>query len=447
MATAPRARRALRAARIALALVASSTLLGAGPAEGQDVAPPSTLGGYAGRALASGLQATYAPEGLIPTGPPIDLGAPDALATIASGPSTFARASAADPGDLLANPDALLTLASSDYPQGTIPAYPYRVSASSGVGDPNAESNPAPGLNARVSAGANGSSARATMPALAAPAVATVGSMASSATTKLDGSTVTVHSRAELNGIDVLGGIFHIESIVTDLTATSSGAATKLEGGTVVTGATVMDRPVTIDEKGVRGSVGGVEANTILRAAGIAVTLPGPIDLEGDQAGQRASTGLRIEIGASDEQVPGLPDVLGGLPPLPAFVEDLIAAARARHLVRIDLGRGIVDLSARAVPSFAVPTPPVPSIAPPIVETPSEPLAPAAAPIAAPEADAPTTETPVPAAEVGPLSLGTGVGALAVLMLLVQPFVGDQLARIGGLQLADAQEACPWERA
>ena len=441
-----RRHRALRGARLALALVVSSTLLGAGSAEGQDVGSAPTLGGYSGRALASGLQATYAPEGLIPTGTPIDLGAPDALATIASGPSTFARASAADPGDLLANPDALFTLASGDYPQGTIPPYPYRVSASSGVGEPTAESNPAPGLSARVNAAPNGSSARATMPALATPAVATVGSMASTATTKLDGGTVTVHSRSELDGIDVLGGLLHIESIVTDLTASSTGGATKLEGGTTVTGATVMEQPVTIDEKGVRGTVGGVDANTLLEAVGITVTLPGPVELEGDHSGQRASTGLRIEVGASDEQVPGLPDVLGGLPPLPAFVEDLLAAARARHLVRMELGRGVVDLSARQVASFAAPTPLAPSIAPPIVEPPTAPAAPVPE-SAAPEADAPATGTAVPASDVGELSLGTGVGALAILLLLVQPFVGDQLARIGALQLADTQEACPWERA
>jgi hypothetical protein len=446
MAPARRRSRALRAVRIALALVASSTLLGAGPAEGQDIGAGPSLGGYAGRAAASGLQATYAPEGLIPTGPPIDLGAPDALATIASGPSTFARASAADPGDLLANPDALLTLASSDYPSGTIPAYPYRVSASSGVGEPSAESNPAPGLQARVNATPNGSSARATMPALAAPAVATVGSMASTATTRLEGATVTVHARSELNGIDVLGGLLHIESLVTDLTASSSGTSTKLEGGTTVTGATVMEQPVTIDEKGVRGTVGGVDANTLLRSAGITVTLPGPVDLDGEESGQRASTGLRIEIGVSDEQVPGLSDVLGGLPALPAFVEDLLAAARARHLVRMELGRGIVDLAAREVASFTTPAPLTPSLAPPIAPPAVAPAAPLPEPVA-PEAEAPATEAPTPVSDVGELSLGTGVGALAILLLLVQPFVGAQLARIGALQLADTQEACTWQRA
>jgi hypothetical protein len=441
--TAPR-RRALRGAQVLLGVVASATLLGGGPAQGQTVGEGPTLGGYAGRAAASGLQATYAPEGLIPTGPPLDLGAPDALATIASGPSTFARASAADPGDLLANPDALLTLGSADYPQGTIPPYPYRVSASSGVGEPTAESNPAPGLNARVNAGANSSSARATMPALAAPAVATVGSMASTATTQLDGGTVTVRSRSQLDGIDVLG-VLHIESIVTDLTATSSGDATELDGGTTVTGATVLDRPVTIDEEGVRGTIGGVDANRVLQLVGITVTLPGPVDLEGEETGQRASTGLRIEVAASDEQVPGLPEILGGLPPLPAQVEDLLAAARARHLVRMDLGRGIVDLSARQVPPLPTPSVPVPSLAPPIVGPLPAPALPVPVP-AVPEVAPPTAGTPAPAVEVGELSLGTGVGALAVLLLLAQPFVGDGLARIGALQLADAQEACPWER-
>ena len=84
-------------------------------------------------AQADGLHAFYNPSGLLPIGAPGDVGSPDAYATISSGPAAFARASAADPGDLLANPDALLQVgAGSGYKPGTIPAYPYRATAIGG---------------------------------------------------------------------------------------------------------------------------------------------------------------------------------------------------------------------------------------------------------------------------------------------------------------------------
>src|SRR3546814_14570253 len=113
----------------------------------------------------------------------------DVCSSDLSGPSTFARASTADPGDLLANPDALLTLVSSEYPQGLIPAYPYRASATSGFGAPTQESNPAPGLNARAEVTSTGSVAQATMPKAIAPAIASFGTLPSLATTTVAGPT------------------------------------------------------------------------------------------------------------------------------------------------------------------------------------------------------------------------------------------------------------------
>lgn len=449
------ARRVVSGVRILAALVVASTLLGAGSARAQSPAPP-TLGGFTGSAAASGLHVRYHPDGLLPTGPPLDFGSPDALATISSGPASFARASVADPGDLLANPDALLTLGSPDWEQGTIPPYPFRVEASSGVGEPSAESNPGPGLNARVSAEPTTSSAQATTPAAVAPAVATVGSMASSATTVIDGSTVTVHSRSEISGIDILG-IIDIESVVTDLIATSSGGETVLEGGTVVTGATVGGQPAIIDDQGIRAATGGADLSSVLAPLGVTVTLPGRVELAGGSTGQLASTGLRIDLaGELTEIVPGLGDILDALPPIESPIpgapspEDLLVAARARHLVSVELGRGVVSLTARAAnprpsapaaPSSPTPAPSGSSTAP-VAGSPTAVAgsAPAAAP--APRvAASPVLTTDVPA-----VSVGAGIGALAALLLLVQPFVGDRLSRVAAAQLATDQEGCPWER-
>lgn len=437
--------RTLAAARAALGLVVASTLLGGSdPARAQST---PTLSGFSGSAAASGLHVEYNPEGLLPTGSPVDLNAPDALATIASGPTTFARAGVADPGDLLANPDALLVAASPDYPQGSIPPWPFRVTAGSGVGAPVAESNPAPGLRARATAEGGTSSAEAHAPAVSVPAVVTIGSMAAYADTVTDGSSVTVHSRAEISGIDILG-VIHIESIVTELTATTTGPETTLDGGTVVTGASIGGEPVEIDDEGIRAA--GIDLNSVLEPLGITVTLPGPTEEQGTTSGRLASNGLRIQIAATGSSVPGASDVLAGLPPFDPVVpgapspEDLIAAARANHVSTIELGRGVVSLTARQ------PTPPSAS---PLV--PSSPAAAAPRQVALPSSSpaAPITPTVAPPAAnpalapVAPVaSVATGIGALAALLLLLQPFIGDRLARIAVAQLATDQEGCPWER-
>jgi hypothetical protein len=44
------------------------------------------------------------------------------------------------------------------------------------------------------------------------------------------------------------------------------------------------------------------------------------------------------------------------------------------------------------------------------------------------------------------VSLGEGIGGLALLALMIQPFLGDRLARLAGIVLAsDATAACPRE--
>jgi hypothetical protein len=438
-------------AGLATAVVVSVTT---GVARAQEADVPE-LAGFQGRAASSGLYAYYTPEGATPISPLLELGAPDALATIASGPATFARAAALDPGDILANPDAVFTLASPDYPQGTVPAYPYRVSATSGFGAPTAEASPAPGLGARVEATPEGSTARATMPRADGPAVATVGSMSSLATTRADDTKVEVHVRTVVSDVDLLG-ILKIDSVVTDLTATSEGVATKLAGGTKVTGATVMDEPVEIGADGIRG--GNRSLNELLTAAGIHVTAAGPVEQQGGTSGQLASTGLRIELELSERTLPAIATLADLVPPVPELapgaptVEDVVAAARARHIVRLELARGVVTLSTGAAEGVDDLLADVP-LDPPLTDALADvgPLASGdlgtlggiGAPLrpgggASPAAPVATTRAPnVP--------LGAGVGALVLVAFLVQPILGARLAALAGTVLAAGGPSCPLE--
>jgi hypothetical protein len=457
-------RRVLRWTRALLVLVVAATLLDVAPVRAQDeaaVEAPEALAGYQGSAAATGLHAFYNPSGLLPIPPPVDLGAPDALATIASGPATFARASVLDPGDLLASPDALLALFSADWPAGTIPPYPYRIAASSGVGQPSVDLSPAPGLTARVEVGDGTSAAKASIGAAEAPAIVTVGPMSASATTRTDGDEVTVRAVSKVAGFDLLG-LLHIDGITTDLTATSSGGTTELRGGTKLVGASMLGQPITIDERGVHPApgaspllggllqplVGGL--NGALKAAGITISMVGPVELQGAKEGQLASTGLRIDVELSRDTQPALAQLLDAIPPienpLPGApsIEDLLVAVQARHLASIEVGRAVVSLAARTSgavdtdSSVALPDDSGSFDVPPSGD--SFDLAPTG-PTPAPSAVQPAGTT-----QRSTVPKGAGVGALVLLALLAVPFVGERLAWLCSTVLAaGGGERCNWE--
>lgn len=432
-----------RGLRIVAGLVIASALLGAGPARAQDT--PS-LAGYTGTASSSGIYVTYAPQGLLPIASPVDFGAPDALATVNTGPATFARASVLDPGDLLANPDALLALFSAAYPAGTLPPYPYRIVASSGAGQPNAESAPAPGLNARVEADSSRSSAVATMAGTATPGIATFGALRSDATAKIEDDTVTVHARTEVGDINVLG-IVTIKSVVTDLVASSTDGETKVSGGTEVLGAMVAGQPVRIDSEGIRSAATGLDLAGLLAPLGIKITLAGPVSFEGGgPVGQLASAGLRIDVALSTTNLPGLDELLGSLPAIEPIapgapsIDDVLTLARTRHLASIEFARGIVTLNTRSAASRSAGIPLTPSSPSFVPSSPQLEFGLDGLPRPSTSSGAAVTGSPAMAGSLDP-----GLAGIAVLLLLLQPLAADVLARLAVAQLATDQGECPWE--
>jgi len=231
-----------------------------------------------------------------------------------------------------------------------------------------------------------------------------------------------------------------------------------------------MGQPVTIDDDGVHEAPGspttsplnalfpgltqGVGSlNDQLEAAGIHITLAGPVQQAGGTSGQLGSDGVRIDVAFSDEKVPGLTDLLNGLPPLdnpipgfPLGPEDVVQVAKANNLVALQLARGQVTLAAR-------PSAPLPSVKAPVASSPST----GGSPVPSFAVTTPAATTgPVPSGSAGvvvpassgqgPAPVATGVGALALLALLVQPFVGDWLGRGSAAVLSSDQfTACPWE--
>ncbi len=410
------------------------------------------LGGIRGLAAAGGVKVLYNPKGLLPTGPPVDLTAPDALATISTGPLTFARAGVADPGDLLANPEALLTQASPDYPAGTVPSWPLRITASSSLGNPSAESNPAPGMRASVEALKDSAHAVASMPGTELPAIAAFGSVVSEAWTKTDGASVVSRARSRISGFNLLGVVV-IDSIVSDLTATSDAVTAKLEGATTVVGATVAGRKVTIDSDGVHArSKNAPDLNALLTRAGIKITLADPSSAKSGSSGQRDVGGLRIDLVFSTASYPALSSLLDMLPPLEPVapgapgVEDLIAVARARHTSVIQLGSASVQVDARRSAIFSAPVVGidddeiVPSLVSGFDTLSPTPLSPG---VALP----PVTNTPTAIRSVATsVPLGSGVGGLLLLVLLAMPLLGWRLAVASSSMLSQgAGIYCPEE--
>jgi hypothetical protein len=452
-----------RAAALAGAGAALFASLLVGSASISGAATESTvehLSGYRGSAAASGVQVDYTPQGILPIPALIDIGAPDAVATIAAGPTTYAQASVLDPGDLIANPDALLTQASPQWPSGTIPAYPYRVTANSGFGAPATESTPAPGLNARVAADSRGSTARATAPAVQA-GLATIGSMSALATTVTDGEQVTVHSVSTLSDITVMGSL-SIGALVTDLTATTRGANTTITGGSRVVGATLGGVPVTIDGTGIHANSGADPLNAALTGAvanvndafanaGIRITLAPPNVSQSKKSADVRAGGLRIDFDKTTDSVPALkmlldlyPGFQNPIPGAPLGPDDFIAAVRAHHVAALTFGRGAVALTARSAIAdidvdvdVGVPFDTGFSSVP-VADVPLPAFTPGGAVprVAGVGVRRPATK----ATRSSTTATGVGVGAFLLLALLAQPLFGERLARLSTSVLGGNEE-------
>jgi hypothetical protein len=126
-------------------------------------------------------------------------------------------------------------------------------------------------------------------------------------------------------------------------------------------------------------------------------------------------------------------------------VEDLLVVSQTRHLQYIDVARGYVSLTALAATPRSVVAPVAPSKSATPVASASSLVG--ATPAAAPAPAASGRAVAVPAAVQRPeATLATGIGALVLIALLVQPFAGGLLKRLADTVLAPgATEACPRE--
>jgi len=483
-----------RRQRLAL-LAGAASMLGLGgnlPARAQEAAPAVTgeqlFGAYDLEARGLGVQGTYELIGLLPGGAPVlDLGLPETLARFGSGPSGYGLASLAYPGGILVNLDTLI--AQTGGAEGSVPPYPIKSEAFFPSGPVTADGSQPGATVQKVETGDLGVQVTASFPAVDAPPVVTVGSITSASRTSIEGTKAVSRTRVSLAGVNILGGVISIDSLVTDLVAAHDGTTGSTAGGTTATGVRFLGLDASLTEEGlvlkkapaVEGPgapLGGLlgdlvgpltdltapvsdlltqvldqavpQVNDVLSEAGIHLRILDPMDAPVESgAARRISTGLSLTMTYEGKEQQALVDLINSIPaelkpslgPIPFPVTFLAE----NHVIGLSLAPASVrSLASPPFPTIdgALPVAPIDTLpfdpggsidlGDPGFATP---IAPLPAPVVAPEA--PPTETVAN-------DLAAAVpAALVALALLASPFFGLGSSRLADNVLAPVSTSCP----
>ena len=365
----------------------------------------SQFGGFKIDSAGEGMTFTYNSPGLIP-GTPAPLFAaslPATLTNMDSGPSGYALSSLVYPGPLVADLPSVLAL--GGVPNANqIPSYPVRSQAFYPAGPTTASQDLGSGQE-RVATDASSAQGDAVYGAAQLPPALSVGSVTSSSNSHIEQGAVVSRTRVELSNVDIALGVIHMDSIVTDLVATSDAAAAASNGATVVTGMKVLGQPATIDGTGVHLSqpaadpgpaspipsipLGGLtgpvqsaldplnqllldtlgsanaDVNTLLEQGGITVRLIEPNEVKSGAEASRLASGVLVTITYNGSTEPVLSNILNLIPieslpsqgvgPIPfSSPQSIVLALKATHVETIGLAAGNVHVI--AAPPFALPT-------------------------------------------------------------------------------------------
>lgn len=395
-----------------------------GAVQAQAEAQPDVdqFGGYIASARGNAIQITYDSPNLLPTGSPVvQFSVPEALATLNSGPVGYSLASFLFPGPLIADLDT--ALAASGTSTG-IPPYPIRAEAFFPSG-PTSAAEGEQGIEMVASTEFADSQARSSYSDLSIDPVASIGSFASSSQSAIEGDQLVARARSDVSQISIAGGLIAIDGITTDLVATSNGTASASDGGTTVTGLTVLGLPADVDGDGIRfverpdrpdepdnpigdaldplfgdltdpvtdilddtlagplndlldqvGGAGDDVLQQLFEQSGIDIRLLDASETSEDGQATRSSSGLQITLNYDGENTPILSDVLGLLPtadlpsdnlgPIPFSPQALVKLLERVHQVSFVIGTADVSASATEAFVFEAPTfePPAPVAAP-----------------------------------------------------------------------------------
>lgn len=287
-----RLRRALRAAG---ALLVLSSLPATPPAVAEDPA----FGGY--EVVSNGAGFTVAPRvpAVLPMETPVEATLALALATLSSGGLGYGLASSAYPGTPITGIRPLLEIgAGMALP---IPDYPFLVE--SREHEP-ARSSRQPGVNMTSDVAPERAHVTSDLGGFTIPGLVDIGSVRTTSVSTIGAGVASAQTTTEVNGIDVAGGALHIDTIETVASAATDGDTATCDGGVVVSGASVGDTPVTIDESGVvaggERTVPLTEPDEAVRAAlessGVEIRMLGGGESCDGASADRTTSGVLISL-------------------------------------------------------------------------------------------------------------------------------------------------------
>ncbi|MGB8651410.1 MAG: hypothetical protein WCD35_12195 [Mycobacteriales bacterium] len=281
--------------RSALALLAAgsaclvSAALPAVHAVAADADPGSGLGSFNLAASAPAVQARFQEPtycyGTAAATNGCELVLPEAVSTLRNGPIGTGLASVAWPGTLASSAGSLLITASNGQVPDSATALndPVKAEARTSTGPDTVTYDQVPGTTMKAVAKDDRISAEASIDQAQATPFGSFGKTSGTSSTVLTGpSTAVATARSTVQDI-TLAGVVHLGSVTSEATATTDGKQATVHGTTLVTGATIANVPVTIDEHGV--SVAGTSlpvstatdtVNTALRNLGMTIALAQP---------------------------------------------------------------------------------------------------------------------------------------------------------------------------
>jgi hypothetical protein len=224
---------------------ASAQTVDDGSGGGSDLA--SQFGGFELSAQGSGVLLTYDIKNALPVSPVLALGLPEAVAN-QSNSSGYALASLAYPGPLIADLGSALKQGGTDAP---IPPYPVRTQAYYPGDQTSQRDQTFPGADMSSITTESSAEGSSKYSGLSVPGVFEAGAVEVDAKTEITDGAVVSHTRVHQGNIDILGGLIHIGSVVTDITSKSDGSKGSNTGSTNVAEATVLGLAATIDGSGV----------------------------------------------------------------------------------------------------------------------------------------------------------------------------------------------------
>ena len=479
-----------RVRRSVIGLAAAAGLLGVGagglhdPVAAQDAGQTGDqlFGSYDLEARGVGVQTRYEIEGLLPGGAPVlDLTIPETLSRFSSGPTGYGLASLLYPGGIIVNLNSLVAQAGAD--ASNIPDYPVKAEAFYPAGPLEAKSQAIGDQSVRTNE--LGVDAMGIFPSIDANPAISVASVTSASRSGIEDGKAVSRTRVVLGGVNLLGGVVSIDSLVTDLVAVHDGTQGAVDGGTTATGVKFLGLAAKLTSDGLvleeappaqgpgapLGTVltsvlPGLEQLTapvqdlveqvlaqavpslddVLAAAGIHLTLLTGEDVQTDSgASAFRSAGLSLTLSYKGAEQEGLIDLIESIPPdlrpnlgpLPNPVSFLAN----NHITGLTLGLGTVSALASSpfgteggdggevpidgLPPFDVGDLGTPGFSTPLPELPQS----------------------TPAGGLGETAAAAASGAipagLIILLLLVSPLFGVASTRLADNVLAGTSSSCP----